>query len=291
MGTDMNKTFTLSTTIALSNGVKMPALGLGTFQARGEDVEKAVISALNAGYRHIDTASIYRNEENIGTAIARSGVPRNDIFITSKVSPAEHGYKNVLDACAAVLKRLGTDYLDLYLIHWPGQSGLKREDPANAEVRKESWRAMEFLYSQGTCKAIGVSNYNVRHLEHMSQYWKTIPHVNQFECHLKLTQNELREWCFKHGIVVEAYSSLAQGTLLTNGTVLEIAKSYKKTPAQILLRWGLQQNMVVIPKSITKERIIENADLYNFELRNDDVAKLSKLNNNRHICWDPTEVA
>eukprot|EP00026_Physarum_polycephalum_P012923 Phypoly_transcript_13274.p1 GENE.Phypoly_transcript_13274~~Phypoly_transcript_13274.p1 ORF type:complete len:274 (+),score=23.60 Phypoly_transcript_13274:80-901(+) len=263
---------------------------IGTFQARSEDVHHAVNHALDCGYIHIDTAAIYRNEQDIGDTLKHRGVKREEVFITSKIPPTALSYEGTKHSCLTSLADLQTDYVDLMLIHWPAKSGIKKESPENATCRKEAWKALEELHDQGKCKAIGVSNYTITHLEQMKTYWRIKPVVNQVECHPYLVQNELRNWCKSNDIFVEAYSSLGQGELLKDEEVLKIASKHKKTPAQVLLRWGLQQNMVIIPKSVTEVRIKSNIELYNFSLEEKDMHTLNMLDRNRHICWDPTDV-
>jgi len=277
----------ISSTISLNNGVKMPMLGLGTYQSSSQDVKPSILHALKEGYTHIDTASVYRNEEAVGEVIQGT---RDQLFITTKLGPSEQGYDGALKACHDSLTRLGTDYLDLYLIHWPGTSRYAQNSPKHGELRRESWLALEKLYKDGKCKAIGVSNYTSQHLEEMKSYATIIPAVNQVELHPWLTQVELRQTCDNMGIVVESYATLGQGQLLREPTVVKIASRYNKTPAQVLLRWGLQHNLVIIPKSVTPQRISENALLYDFELTSSDMNELDNMNRSKRICWDPTTV-
>jgi len=271
----------------------MPLFGLGTYLAKGEDVRNAVIWALEQGYRHIDTAAVYKNHKDVGKAIQESKVSRKELFITSKVAPIEHGYEKTIAACEKVLKELGIDYLDLYLIHWPAVKGLKRQSPKNAERRKETWTALEELYKQGKCKAIGVSNYTISHIEELLKHCKVVPAVNQVEYHPHLFQKDLLKFCESKGIQLEAYSSLGSedGELMEDPKVKEVAKKYKKTVAQILLRWGIQQIIPIIPKSVHKDRIIENSQLFDFEINKKDMETLFSLDKGEHYCWDPTDVA
>lgn len=268
----------------------MPLVGLGTFQAHSEDVQRAVSDALDVGYLRIDTASIYRNEKFIGQALAARGIKREDVFITSKIPPAALSFEATTQSCLTSLSDLQVDYVDLMLIHWPAKSGLKKDSPKHAESRKEAWQALEALYDQGKCRAIGVSNYTVDHLTQMQTYWRIKPAVNQVECHPLLQQTHLREWCKTNDIFVEAYSSLGAGKLLTHEVVLDIAKECNKDPAQVLLRWGLQQNLAVIPKSIKKERIETNFQLFDFNISETHMQRLNALESNHHYCWDPTDV-
>eukprot|EP01120_Amphizonella_sp_Union-15-10_P006774 TRINITY_DN2222_c0_g1_i1.p1 TRINITY_DN2222_c0_g1~~TRINITY_DN2222_c0_g1_i1.p1 ORF type:complete len:286 (+),score=46.97 TRINITY_DN2222_c0_g1_i1:52-909(+) len=284
----MSKIFNLSVT--LNNGVRMPVLGLGTFQSKGLDAYKAVLYSLKEGYRHIDTAGGYNNEDQVGKAIRDSGIDRKEIFVTSKLRPVDQGYDKAREACLKSLNALGLSYLDLYLIHWPGVQGLPTNSKENAILRKESWEALESLCLEGKCRAIGVSNYTIPHLKQLLSHCKIAPAVNQVELHPELQQRDLIEFSKQNGIVVEAYSSLGQGHLLGNPKVLELSKSKNKTPSQILLRWGLEKNLVVIPKSINPNRIIENANIFDWKLDTDDIKILDTLERDHHYCWNPATV-
>jgi len=270
---------------------------LGTYLVSPEEVKPAVKYALEFGYRHIDTATIYGNEAQIGEAIRESGVNRKDIFITTKLRPADQGYDKAIAACNLSLKNLGVDYVDLYLIHWPGVMGFKTDSPQNRIVRNESWRALESLVAEGKCKSIGVSNYTIGHLEDLLTKGRhhIVPAVNQVEFHPLLNQNELLNYCKSKGIVLEAYSSFGGeggvATLLSNSKVEQIAQSHKKSPAQILLRWALQKNAIVIPKSIKRERIKENIEIFDFELTRQEEILLDSIHENARFCWDPEYVA
>ncbi|GAQ80986.1 Aldo/keto reductase family protein [Klebsormidium nitens] len=282
----------LTSSVTLNTGFEMPVLGLGTYKAKGVDVRNAVKWAIEAGYRHIDTASIYRNEEDIAEAIRDSRVARESLFITSKVSPYQQGYEKARKALQESLTRLGTDYLDLYLVHWPGASSVPVTSERNVHLRHETWRAMEEAFREGRCRSIGVSNFLRTHLEELLSASSVVPAVNQIEVHPYLTQEGLREFCASKGIRVEAYSPLGCGELLSDATVVRLAHKFGRTPAQVLLRWGLQTNLIVIPKSVTKERIEENARVFDFdfELEGEDVASLLALNKNERFCWSPEGV-
>lgn len=265
----------------LNNGVKMPWFGLGVFKVQeGEEVIHAVRSALDIGYRSIDTAAIYGNEEGVGKAIAESNIPREDLFITTKLWNAEQGYDTTLAAFEASLKRLDLDYVDLYLIHWP--------QPKRGRY-KETWKAFEKLYQDGRVRAIGVSNFLVHHLEDLMEDCEVKPMVNQVEYHPRLTQHELHAFCKKHDIQLEAWSPLMRGKLLDEPTIVHLAHKYNKTPAQIILRWDLQKEVVTIPKSIKAERIAENADVFDFELTEEDMAQIDTLNRDERIGPHPDE--
>lgn len=266
--------------VTLQNGVKMPQLGLGVWRAKdGEEVERAVQSALENGYRSIDTAAIYKNEDGVGRALARSGVPREDLFITTKVWNSDQGYDSTLAAFEESRKKLGLDYIDLYLIHWPV-----------AGKYKETWKALETLYRDGKVRAIGVSNFQVHHLKDLIADSSITPMVNQVEFHPLLTQEDVRAYCREHNIQLEAWSPLMQGNL-DHPVLTELAAAYGKSPAQIILRWDLQHGIVTIPKSVTPSRIAENADVFDFELKADDMAKLDALNENRRFGPDPDNFA
>ncbi|PWK08427.1 aldo/keto reductase [Tumebacillus permanentifrigoris] len=266
----------LTDTTTLNNGVKMPWFGLGVWRVEeGAQVEDAVKSALATGYRSLDTAAIYGNEEGVGRAIKESGVPREEIFITTKVWNANQGYESTLAAFEESMQKLGLEYLDLYLIHWP-----------KGEKSKDTWRAMEQLYKDGRVRAIGVSNFHVHHLQDLLADATVVPAVNQVEYHPLLNQTELRAFCREHKIQLEAWSPLMQGNL-DLPILTELAQKYGKSAAQIVLRWDLQNEVVTIPKSITPSRIAENAQVFDFELSADDMAALSELNENRRFGPDP----
>ena len=247
--------------IPFHTGNSIPQIGFGTYQLRGLDCTSAVKIALDTGYQHIDTASIYRNEIDISNALEpylTSGkIKRSDLFITSKISPSEQGYDKALTGCQEILKKLKLDYLDLLIIHWPGVAGLKPEAPENAEIRLQTWKALEKLKEDGYVKDIGVSNFLKRHLEHLAENNKTVPAINQFEIHPFCVDQSTVEYCREKGIVVEAYSSLARNEdiLMKNSYFLEFSEKYKKTVAQLALRWGIQHDFVVLPKSKTESRI------------------------------------
>lgn len=271
----------LQDTTTLHNGVKMPWFGLGVFKVKeGSEVVEAVKAAIKNGYISIDTAAIYQNEEGVGQGIKESGVPRDSLFVTSKVWNSDQGYESTLNAFETSLQKLGMDYLDLYLIHWPGKDSAKY---------KETWRALEKLYKDGRVRAIGVSNFHVHHLEDLIADAEIKPMVNQVEYHPHLAQLELREYCKKQGIQLEAWSPLKQGQLLSEPTIMAIAEKYQKSPAQIILRWDLQNEVVTIPKSIKEHRIIENADIFDFELSTDDMEKINGLNKNERVGSNPDE--
>ena len=270
----------IQSTVKLNNDVRMPILGLGVYQSPpGRVTRNAVNFALRVGYRHVDTARIYGNEADVGEAVRESGVPRGDLFIATKLWNSDQGYDSTLRACEASLKRLGLDYLDLYLVHFPVP-----------DVRKESWRAMETLLKKGRCRAIGVSNFTIRHLEELIEESHVIPSVNQVELHPFLYQEELLKYCQDRGIQVEAYSPLARGERLQDPRIASLATKYSKSPAQLMIRWGIEHGLVVIPKSTREERIRENSQVFDFDISDDDMRSLDSLNEDLRLNWDPTNV-
>ncbi|WP_138420318.1 aldo/keto reductase [Aquibacillus sediminis] len=272
----------LQDTTTLHNGVKMPWLGLGVFLVEdGDEVIHSVKSALKHGYKSIDTAAVYKNEKGVGQAIKESGVPREELFITSKVWNADQGYESTLQAFETSLDKLGLEYLDLYLIHWPV--------PEQAKY-KETWKAMEKLYKDGKIRAIGVSNFKEHHLEDLIQDAEVKPMVNQVEFHPHLAQVELHEYCKKHGIQLEAWSPLKQGQLLDDPTLTKIAEKHGKSTAQVIIRWDLQSEVVTIPKSVKEQRIVANADVFDFELSEEDMKAINELNKEERVGPDPDEM-
>ncbi|OAS82166.1 MULTISPECIES: aldo/keto reductase [Metabacillus] len=261
----------------LHNGVKMPWFGLGVWKVEeGHEVKEAVKAAIKAGYRSIDTAAGYGNEEGVGKAIKESGIPREELFITTKVKNGDQGYETTLEAFETSMKKLDLEYLDLYLVHWPVKGKYK-----------ETWKAIEKLYQDGRIRAIGVSNFQIHHLEDLMVDAEIKPMVNQVEYHPRLSQLELREFCRKNDIQLEAWSPLMQGELLQHPILEEIGNKYNKTTAQVILRWDLQNEVVTIPKSVKEHRIIENANIFDFELSQDDLEKIKSLNQDRRIGPDP----
>lgn len=270
----------IDTKIRLNNGVEMPLFGLGTYQTRvGKETQQAVLHALEAGYRLIDTAAFYGNERDVGDALLKSGIPREEVFVTTKVWNSDHGFDAALAAFEKSLEKLRFNYIDLYLIHWPVPG-----------LRDDTWKALEVLLKEEKCCSIGVSNYMIRHLEEVLQNSSIIPAVDQVEFHPFLYLKDLLEYCHSQTVHLEAYSSLTKGRKLRDPTVAEIAASYFKTPAQILIRWALQKGVTVIPKSAKKERIYENADVFDFAISQEDMDVLDSLHENLHTSWDPTAV-
>ncbi len=261
----------------LNNGITMPYFGLGVFEsAEGEETINAIHWAFEAGYRHIDTASLYRNERSVGKAVNTSGLKREEIFITTKIWNSDQGYQKTFDAFRESLDKLKTDYIDLYLIHWP---------VSNKYI--ETWEAMEELYQQKLIKAIGVSNFLTQHLENLIYRNGTIPAVNQVEFHPYLVQPNLLEYCKKHNIQFEAWSPILKGKVNSIPVINEIAAKYEKTPVQVALRWDLQKEIVTIPKSVNKDRIFSNADIFDFELSEEDIKRIDALDKNERVGPDP----
>ncbi|MFC4852478.1 aldo/keto reductase [Actinophytocola glycyrrhizae] len=268
--------------VKLNNGVEMPQLGFGVFQVPNDETEAAVTAALDAGYRSIDTARIYGNEEGVAAALAKSGIAREELFVTTKLWNDDQGYDSALRAFDASLSRLGLDYLDLYLIHWP---------TPRRDRYVDTWRAFEKLLADGRVRAIGVSNFQPAHLRRLVDETGTVPAVNQVELHPYLTNEAVRAADAAHGVVTEAWSPLAKGgDLLAEDTVTSLAAKYDRTAAQIVLRWHLQLGNVVIPKSVTPSRIAENLDVFGFELADDDVAALSSLERGLRTGPDPDQL-
>ena len=264
--------------VTLHDGTPIPQLGFGVFQVPPEDTQQVVEEALAAGYRHIDTAAAYRNERGVGEAILASGLRREEVFVTTKLWNAEQGFESTPKAFEVSLKRLGFDYVDLYLIHWPVPS---------ADRFVETWRAFERIHEEGRARTIGVSNFRIEDLMRLERETETRPTVNQVELHPRHQQVELRAWHAEHGIATEAWSPLAQGELLSDQTIAKIAARREKTPAQTILRWHVQLGNVVIPKSVRPGRIRENLDLFDFELDEEEMAAIGRLDVGERVGPDP----
>lgn len=260
----------LQDTYTLANDVQIPCIGFGTWQTpNGETAINSVKAALKAGYRHIDTAACYGNESSVGQAIKESGVPREEIFVTSKVWNTERGYEKTLAAFETTRAKLDLDYVDLYLIHWPAAAN---QFENWKEINAQTWRALEELYIKGKVKAIGVSNFLPHHLEALLEGAKVVPMVNQIEYHPGFMQAESVAFCKAHNILVEAWSPLGTGNVLNNETLIMMAQKYSKTVAQICIRWVLQHGLLPLPKSVTESRIIENTEVFDFEIKEEDMA-------------------
>lgn len=270
----MNQPYTI-----LSNGIQMPLLGLGVYDMYNKEAEQAVIDALEIGYRLIDTAALYNNETEIGNAVKASGLPRNDLFITTKVGNPDQGYDSTLKAFDVSLQKLKMDYVDLYLVHWPIKG-----------KRKDTWKALEKLYADKRVRAIGVANYLIPFLEELSTYATTAPVLDQVELTPWLFQPELVEYCKQRNIQLQSYSPITRGKKLDDPRLLKLCDKYGKTPAQIVLRWNIEHGISTIPKSSRKIRLQENFDILKFELSKEDVALMDSFNENFRICDNPMEM-
>ncbi|MBI5553269.1 MAG: aldo/keto reductase [Candidatus Diapherotrites archaeon] len=262
----------------INSGQRMPWLGLGVWQS-GSQTQEAATTALQAGYRHIDTAKIYGNEKEVGMAVRNSSVDRKEIFVTTKLWNDDHGFESAQKAFHKSLKELGLEYLDLYLIHWP-VSG----------KRKESWKALEKLHREGLIRSIGVSNYTITHLEEMKSYYEIPPAVNQVEFNPFLYQKELHEYCQKNKIQLEAYCPLSRAKRLSDPRLTTLATQYRRTPAQLLLRWALEHEVIVIPKSVHAERIKENSRIFDFRISAADMKEMDSWNENFRVSWNPNQL-
>jgi diketogulonate reductase-like aldo/keto reductase len=267
------------TTLTLNNNITMPQLGLGVYDVFGLAAERAVMHALDIGYRLIDTAMIYQNERDVGNAIRHSGIPRNEIFVTTKVWQTDQGYESTFRAFDTSNKKLNVDYIDLYLIHWPIKP-----------TRKETWRALEKLYVDKRVRAIGVSNYLLPFLKELESYYNIIPAVNQIEFSPWLFLQPELKWCQEKNCVLQSYSPLVRGKKFTDPVVVRLATKHNKTPAQIILRWNIQLGVSTIPKSGNPKRIEENFNIFDFQLSEEDMKALSNLNENFRVVEDPMEL-
>ncbi|MCZ8344064.1 MAG: aldo/keto reductase [Leptospira sp.] len=269
----------IDSTLITNQSIPVPVLGLGVWKSKPNECYQAVLSALEFGYRHIDTAAIYGNESDVGRAIKDSSIPRNQIFLVTKLWNADQGYDSSFIALDRSLEKLGTDYVDMYLIHFPVTG-----------KRLASWKALGEIQKSGKARSIGVSNFMVNHLEELIKESGTVPAMNQVEYHPFLQDQSLKEYCKKQNILLEAYSPLAHGSKLEDPRLSELAKKYNKSNAQILIRWSLESGNVVIPKSKSKERIKENALVFDFELEESDKSLIDSWSENFRTCWDPSSV-
>jgi 2,5-diketo-D-gluconate reductase A len=270
--------------ITLNNGQSIPQLGFGVFQIEPKDTAEAVSTALKVGYRHIDTAEMYGNEREVGEAVAKSGLDRADIFVTSKLSNDAHLPEDARLAFELSLQELGFDYVDLFLIHWPLPTRYDGDFVS-------TWKTLEEFYRDGRARSIGVSNFQPHHLRRLHENTEVPPAVNQIEVHPFLTQDEVRGFCAEHGIAVEAWSPIGQGLELDDPTIVSIAQRVGKTPAQVILRWHIQRGDIIFPKSVTPSRVKENFDIFDFELADGDVAEISALNKDQRTGPDPDKFA
>ncbi|TWX37049.1 aldo/keto reductase [Frigoribacterium sp. ACAM 257] len=267
--------------VALSDGARIPQLGLGVYKVADDEARTVVATALELGYRHVDTASFYGNEVGVGQALRASDVPRDDVFVTTKVWNTEQGFDETLRAFDASLDRLGTDHVELYLIHWPAPTQDKYVD---------TWRALERIAEEGRARSIGVSNFQVHHLERLLGETSVVPVIDQVEAHPWLQQHELREFCAARGIAVEAWSPLARGRVLDDAVIGRIAAKHGVEPAQAVIRWHLQQGLVVIPKTVNAQRLRTNLDVFGFELDEDDLAAIAALDSGERSGSHPDQV-
>lgn len=274
-------------TFTLNNGYEIPKFGFGTYLAEDKTLIESVKIAINSGYRLIDTAAFYNNESALGFAIKDSEIDRNELFITSKVWNTDRGYKQTKLAFEKSLNNLKLDYLDLYLIHWPAN---KKQFSNAKEINAQTWKAMEELYLEGKIKAIGLSNFLPHHIEELKETAQIMPMVNQIEFHPGFAQVELVKYCQKNNIIVEAWSPLGRSDSLNNKAIKSLSRKYDKTPAQIILRWIVQQNIIPLPKSTTPSRIIENINIFDFELDNDDIELINNIKESNAECANPDEV-
>ena len=266
--------------VELRDKHKIPQIGLGLWQVRDQaEFDVSFKTAIKAGYRHFDTAQAYNNEQFLGEALNRSGLKRSEVYITTKIAVGNFGHKKAVKAFEASLERLQTSYVDLLLLHFPVTL-----------LRKPSWQALEEIKAAGGAKSIGVSNYTERHLEEMKAYAQEMPAVNQVELHLFLQQPALIDYCQGHNIAVEAYSPLAHAKEMDEPLIIEIAKKHKKTYAQIMLRWCIEQDLIVLPKSVTPKRVQENIDIFDFKLDDEDIRRLALLDRDMRTCWSPVHV-
>ncbi len=269
----------MTVTVPLNDGNAIPILGLGVYQANGREAYDAVRHALDVGYRHVDTAAMYGNEEQVGEAVRDSGLPREEVFVTTKVWNDDHGYERAIRACEVSLRRLALDHIDLYLVHWPVPG-----------LRLDTWRALVDLRARGLVRSIGVSNYMVDHLDELAGASDVVPAVNQFELtpYNFQARRDVIARCVDDGIAVEGYSPVTRGRRLGDPSLRAIADAYDRTPAQVLIRWHVQHGFVVIPKSTNPGRIEENADVFDWELSEEDLARLDGFDEDLAVSWDPT---
>jgi len=283
--TDISKEIRMTAvpSLTMNDGVTIPQLGFGVFQIPEDETESAVSTALRTGYRLIDTAQGYQNEEGVGSAVAKSDIPRDQLFITTKLTNSEQGYDRTLKAFDQSMAKLDIEVLDLFLIHWPQPM---------FDQYVDTWRAFEQLQSDGRIRSVGVSNFEIEHLERLAQETSVVPAVNQIELHPEFSQEELRSYHAEHGILTEAWGPLGQGKgLLQKSLITELAEGKDRTPAQIVLRWHVQVGNIVIPKSVTPDRIRENFDVFDFELSNEEMGRIGELDSGRRLGSDPREMA
>ncbi|XP_076600374.1 glyoxal reductase-like [Chaetodon auriga] len=274
-------------TVKLSNGVQMPMLGIGTSQVGGFSQDTVLHAVRDCGIRLIDTSKYNGFEVELAEVIRTSGVPRSDLWITNKLWPEDYGYETAKKAFQKSCSQMGVDYLDIYMLHWPGSMLPGR---CNREQRAEAWKALEELYEKGLCRSIGVSNFMIHHLEELKEDCTVVPHVNQVEYHPFQQPSRLMKYCRQENIAFQGYCPLAKGQALSNPTIIQLAQKYGRTPAQICIRWSIQNGAITIPKSTKKERVEENCQVFGFQLEEEDMKAINKLHDGRHVSWDPTNV-
>lgn len=278
----------LTDSFTMHNGKTIPCIGYGTYKTSEEEVYDAVIAAIKSGYRHIDTAAFYKNEAGVGRAVRECGVPREEIFVTSKVWNTDRGYENTKKAFAESMERLGLEYMDLYLIHWPANK--KQFGDEAKKINAETWRALEELYAEGKVRAIGLSNFLPHHIEELMEGAKVKPMVDQIEFHPGWAQLEVSEYCRKKDIVVEAWSPLGRKDALDNEVLREIGAKYQKGTAQVCIRWIIQHGILPLPKTVNPDRMVENADVFDFELTAEEMRIIDEMKNLGGQCALPDEV-
>ncbi|XP_034468982.1 glyoxal reductase isoform X2 [Hippoglossus hippoglossus] len=274
-------------TVPLANGLQIPIFGLGTSHDGGYSHDAVVYALTECGVRHLDTAKHYGCEEMLGKSIRDSGLARSDLWLTNKLWPGDYGYEDTKKACMDSCSRMGVEYFDLYLMHWPGP---KKPCRSNREMRADTWRALEELYKEGLCRSIAVSNFMIHHLEQLKEDCAIVPHLNQVEYHPFQQSNELIEYCRHEGIAFQGYCPLAKGQVLSSPTIIQVAQKYGRTPAQICIRWSVQNGAITIPKSTKKEHVAENYQVLGFQLDEEDMLVINKMHDGRHVSWDPRDV-
>ncbi|XP_041804389.1 glyoxal reductase-like [Chelmon rostratus] len=274
-------------TVRLSNGIQMPILGMGTSQVGGFCQDTVLFAVRECDIRLIDTSKYNGFEVQLAEVFRDSGVPRSDLWVTNKLWPEDYGYEAAKKAFQKSCSQMGVDYLDIYMLHWPGSMLPGR---SNREQRAEAWRALENLYEEGLCRSIGVSNFMIHHLEQLKQDCTVVPHVNQVEYHPYQQPNKLMEYCRQEGIAFQGYCPLAKGQAVSDPTIIQLAQKYGRTPAQICIRWSIQNGAITIPKSTKKERVVENCQVFDFQLEEEDMKAINGLHDGRHVSWDPTNV-
>ncbi|KAM6989684.1 glyoxal reductase-like [Tautogolabrus adspersus] len=274
-------------TVKLSNGVQMPILGIGTNHVGGFSQDTVLYALRECGIRLIDTSKCNGVEVQLSEAIRDSGVPRSDLWVTNKLWPEDYGYESAKKAFEKSCSQMGVEYLDIYMLHWPG--GMQ-PGHSNRSLRAIAWHALEELYEEGLCRSIGVSNFMIHHLEELKQDCTVVPHVNQVEYHPFQQPRELMEYCRQEGIAFQGYCPLAKGQALSDPAIIQLAQKYGRTPAQVCIRWSIQNGAITIPKSTKRERVVENCQVFDFQLEDKDMEAMKMLHDGRHVAWDPTNV-